>query len=136
LKIAISTDEGNFVSSHFGRCPYFTIIEIEDEKILSKEVIKNPGHQPAFLPQFLSEIGVSCIMAGGMGRRAQGLFAEKDIEIMIGVTGEIDEVVSRFVSGRLKAGESLCVPGSGRGYGIEKSICDHDEHNHENNHKK
>ena len=129
MKIAISTDEGNFVSPHFGRCPYFTIIEIEDEKILNKRTIKNPGHHPAFLPNFLSEMGVTCIIAGGMGRRAQGLFAEKDIEIMIGVTGEIDEVVSKFVSSKLKAGESLCVPGSGRGYGIEKSICDHNEHN-------
>jgi len=128
LKIAISTDEGNFVSPHFGRCPYFTIIEIEDKKILSKEIIKNPGHQTAFLPQFLSEIGVSCILAGGMGRRAQGLFAEKDIEIMIGITGEIDEVVSKFVSGKLESGESSCIPGSGRGYGVEKSICDHEDH--------
>lgn len=128
MKIAISTDEGNFVSPHFGRCPYFTIIEIEDKKILSKEIIKNPGHQTAFLPQFLSEIGVSCILAGGMGRRAQGLFAEKDIEIMIGITGEIDEVVSKLVSGKLESGESSCIPGSGRGYGVEKSICDHEDH--------
>ncbi|GAH05187.1 unnamed protein product, partial [marine sediment metagenome] len=62
--------------------------------------------------------------------------AEKNIEIIIGVNGEIDEVVSRIVSGKLESGESTCVPGSGRGHGIEKSICDHDEHNHENNHKK
>lgn len=136
MKIAISTDEGNFVSPHFGRCPYFTIIEIEDEKILSKEMTKNPGHHPAYLPNFLSEMGVNCIIAGGMGHRAQGLFAEKNIEIIIGVNGEIDEVVSRIVSGKLESGESTCAPGSGRGYGVEKSICDYNEHHHENNHKK
>lgn len=136
MKVAISTDEGNLVSHHFGRCPYFTIIEIEDKKILSKEIIKNPGHQPAFLPQFLSEIGVSCILAGGMGRRAQGLFAEKDIEIIVGVTGKIDEVIPSFISGELKSGESLCIPGSGKGYGIEKSICNHNEHPNEHHHKK
>jgi len=136
LKIAISTDEGNFVSNHFGRCPYFTIIEIEDEEILSKGTIKNPGHQPSYLPNFLSEMGVTCIIAGGMGRRAQQLFAEKNIGIIVGVNGEIDKVVSRIVSGELESGESTCIPGSGRGYGVEKSICDHDEHHHENNHKK
>jgi len=92
LKIAISTDEGNFVSPHFGRCPYFTIIEIEEGEILNKDTIENPGHRPAFLPQFLSEIGVSCIITGGMGHRARELFAEKNIEIIVGVTGKIDEV--------------------------------------------
>ncbi len=136
MKIVISTDENNFVSHHFGRCPFFTVFEIEKEEILNKEIIDNPGHRPAFLPQFLSEIGVSCIVAGGMGYRAQELFAQKNIEIIVGVTGKIDEVISKFVSGELKSGESFCIPGSGKGYGIEKSICDHDEHPHEHHHKK
>ncbi|MBA7629340.1 hypothetical protein ES703_36839 [subsurface metagenome] len=136
MKIAISTDEGNFVSPHFGRCPYFTIIEIEEGEILNKDTIENPGHRPAFLPQFLSEIGVSCIITGGMGHRARELFAEKNIEIIVGVTGKIDEVIPSFISGELKSGESLCIPGSGKGYGIEKSICNHNEHPHEHHHKK
>jgi len=78
MKVAIST-EGNSVSAHFGRCPFFTIAEIEEGKIVSKEVIDNPGHHPAYLPQFLREKEVNCIVAGGMGQRASGLFAEAGI---------------------------------------------------------
>jgi predicted Fe-Mo cluster-binding NifX family protein len=74
MRIAISTD-GDNVSAHFGRCPSFTIVDIDDGTIKKKEVIENPGHQPGVIPQFLHKRGVDCIVAGGMGIRAQGFFA-------------------------------------------------------------
>ncbi len=79
MKIAISTD-GDQVSAHFGRCPSFTLIEVEDGKVKDREVISNPGHHPGFLPQFFHENGVEYIIAGGAGQRAQGLFAERGIK--------------------------------------------------------
>jgi predicted Fe-Mo cluster-binding NifX family protein len=130
VKIAISTDN-DYVSAHFGRCPYFTIVEIEGEKIINKEQVDNPGHQPAFLPQFLSDLGVNCIIAGGMGRRAIALFSEKGIQTLVGISGPVNEVIDKLIQGTLEGGESLCKPGSGKGYGIEKSECDHPEdHDH------
>ncbi|MEO0292615.1 MAG: NifB/NifX family molybdenum-iron cluster-binding protein [candidate division WOR-3 bacterium] len=48
--IAISTD-GNMATPHFGRCPSFTIIEIEGNE--NKEVIDNPEHKLGFIPEFL-----------------------------------------------------------------------------------
>lgn len=123
-KIAISTDSG-MVSDHFGRCPEFTIIEVENGEVKDKKLIPNPGHHPGFLPQFLHDQGVTCIIAGGMGHRAQGLFAEKGIETIVGVSGNITEVVKSILAGTLKGGESLCKPGAGKGYGIDKTECDH-----------
>ena len=75
MKVAISTDQG-YVSAHFGRCSTYTVIEIKEGQMLSREEIANPGHQPGFLPQYLSDKGVNCIIAGGMGPRAQALFAQ------------------------------------------------------------
>jgi predicted Fe-Mo cluster-binding NifX family protein len=129
MKIAISTDAG-FVSAHFGRCPSFTIVEIEEGNVLEVEEINNPGHQPAFLPNFLAERGVKYIICGGMGNRAQMLFAEKKITPVIGVTGKIEEVIEKFVQGKLEAGESFCKPGAGKGYGVEKEECDHPDEKH------
>ena len=107
MKAAISTDQG-YVSAHFGRCSTYTIIEIREGRVLSREEIPNPGHQPGFLPQFLSEKGVNCIIAGGMGPRAQALFAQKNIEAVIGVQGTVDEVIEKFIKQELEAGEDLC----------------------------
>ena len=128
MKIAIST-EGNFVSAHFGRCPSFTIVEIQNDKVVSRTIIDNPGHHPGFLPQFLRQNGVNAIVAGGMGQRALGLFAEAGIEVVVGVAGRLDEVVDKIITGTLEGGESLCRPGSGKGYGIEKTECDHPDEN-------
>jgi predicted Fe-Mo cluster-binding NifX family protein len=107
MKVAISTDQG-YVSAHFGRCLSYTIVEIKEGKVLSREEIPNPGHQPGFLPQYLSEKGVNCIIAGGMGHRAQGLFAQKNIEPVIGVQGTIDEVIKKFINQELEVGDDLC----------------------------
>ena len=126
MRIAISTD-GDFVSAHFGRCPSFTIIEIDDGKLINRQTIANPGHHPGFLPQFLHEKGVNYIIAGGMGYRAEGLFAQTGIQTIVGVSGSIDEVIDKIIKGTLKGGESLCRPGSGKGYGIEKTECNHPE---------
>ena len=73
MKVAISTDQG-YVSAHFGRCQSYTIIEVKEGQVLGREEIPNPGHQPGFLPEYLSEKGINCIIAGGMGPRAQDLF--------------------------------------------------------------
>ena len=130
MKYAISTD-GDNVSAHFGRCPEFTIVEIEDGEVKSSERIANPGHHPGFLPQFLGKSGVGCIVAGGMGPRAQGLFSESGIEMIVGVQGVVNEVIDQLKEGKLTSGQSLCQPGSGRGYGIEKTECTHDEDHRE-----
>ncbi|OQA22186.1 MAG: Dinitrogenase iron-molybdenum cofactor [Actinobacteria bacterium ADurb.Bin346] len=127
MKIAISTD-GDNVSAHFGRCPEYTLVDIEENKVISKEVIANPGHQPGFLPQFLKEKGVNVIITGGMGPRAQQLFADAKIDTILGIEGSIKDTIDKFVSGDLIGGESICSEGAGRGYGIDKSACDHEGH--------
>ncbi|MFZ5517201.1 MAG: NifB/NifX family molybdenum-iron cluster-binding protein [Candidatus Zhuqueibacterota bacterium] len=131
MKVAISTDSGH-VSAHFGRCPEFTICTIEDGKVVRKEIIANPGHQPGFLPQFFGDQGVHVVIAGGAGQRAQSLFTEKNIQLILGAVGTIDQVLNELCQGTLVGGESLCQPGVGKGYGVEKDECDHggDHHHH------
>jgi len=133
MKVAISTDNGH-VSAHFGRCPEFTILEIEDGRVKNRETIPNPGHQPGFLPEFMAQHQVEAVIAGGGGRRAQMLFEEKGIQFVLGVTGTIDENVAKLCQGELEGGESLCQPGAGKGYGVEKDECDHGEHEEHGEH--
>lgn len=127
MKIAISTDQGR-VSAHFGRCSSYTIVEIEKGQILKQEEIPNPGHQPGFLPQYLSKMHVNCIIAGGMGPRAQSLFAQKNIEAIIGVQGPVDEVIEKLINQELEIGEDLCDHRHGRGNHAEHPF--HSAHHH------
>jgi predicted Fe-Mo cluster-binding NifX family protein len=124
MRVAISTD-GEFVSAHFGRCPTFTLVDIEKGKVIKRTEVKNPGHQPGAIPQFLHQKGVNCIVAGGMGQRAVMFFEEYSIQSIVGVSGKVDDVVKQLQKGALEGGESLCKPGAGKGYGLDKSVCDH-----------
>ncbi len=115
MKIAVSTDSG-LVSPHFGRCESYTIAEVEGNQVLSTREIANPGHHPGFLPQFLFEKGISCIICGGMGRKAQSLFQQWGIGTILGVTGPVEEAIQRFSAGTIERGESLCKRGNEKGH--------------------
>ena len=122
--IAIST-VGKEVSPHFGRCPFFTLVDIENGRTVNRTEIGNPGHSPGFIPEFLYKKGVRKIVCGGMGLRAQGFFEEFGIEAIAGITGRVDDVIEKLEQGSLEGSESLCNPGGGKGYGIDKTECDH-----------
>jgi predicted Fe-Mo cluster-binding NifX family protein len=124
MKAAISSDN-NFVSAHFGRCPYFTVVEMFDGEVKNVWNLDNPGHSPGLIPEFLHKEGIDCIIAGGMGNRAQMFFEEYGIKTILGVSGAINDVIKQLEKGTLIGGKSLCSPGSGKGYGVEKDICDH-----------
>jgi predicted Fe-Mo cluster-binding NifX family protein len=115
MKIAVSTENG-LVSAHFGRCPAYTLIDVQGGKEISRLEIPNPGHRPGFLPGFLAEKGVDCIIAGGMGPRAQELFAQNKIEVIIGVQGPVDEAVTKFLNNELQSGQDLCDHQHGEGH--------------------
>jgi len=134
LKIAISTDSGQ-VSPHFGRAPEFTIITIENNRVVDKKVFQNPGHSIGSIPKFINEKGAHCMITGGMGPRAVEFFRQYGIDIIMGVNGSVDNVIEEFLKGTLKGGESICSPGRGKGYGIDKIHTEEDNyHNHHNHH--
>jgi predicted Fe-Mo cluster-binding NifX family protein len=124
MRVAISTD-GEYVSAHFGRCPAFTIFDIDEGRVVGREMIENPGHQPGFIPRFLHDRGVNCIIAGGMGPRAAEIFSALGMEAIVGVAGKVSDTVALLLEGRLSGGSSLCQPGAGKGYGLDKAICEH-----------
>ncbi len=106
-KIAIPT-ENDRVAAHFGRCPQYTLVKTDGREITEKEVIPNPGHQPGFLPRYLKEKGVDCVMAAGMGMKAKDLFDSADIRVVTGVTGSVDTVLDKYLHNNLEAGENIC----------------------------
>lgn len=126
MKIAISTDSGN-VCAHFGRAPEFTFVTIEDNQVLKKEVLQNPGHSVGSIPQFVNQQGAKYMIAGGMGRRAEDFFNQYGIEVIVGISGKIEDVIKKILDGTLEGGESLCAPGGGKGYGVEKIHTDADD---------
>ncbi len=107
MKIAIATD-GSFISEHFGQCQYFTILDIEDGKIIKKTLVDTTGYQHGLLPTFLATYGVTVVIAGGMGHGAFKGLKGKDFEVFAGNSGEVDSVVQMYLEGNLQAKEVGC----------------------------
>jgi len=114
MRIAVATENAN-VSPHFGHCEGFTLFDVENNDIKAEEFVANPGHQPGFLPVFLGEHGVNMIIAGGMGERAQVLFAQNSIETIVGASGSAKDAVNSYLSGSLNTTGEVCKDHSNAG---------------------
>ncbi len=110
MKIAIPLASGQ-LSPHFGHCEHFALVDVDPEKrsIIKREDVDAPPHQPGLLPPWLSQKKVDIIIAGGMGRRALGLFAEHGIQVVVGAKGGTpEEIVEDYLNGKLELGQNIC----------------------------
>jgi predicted Fe-Mo cluster-binding NifX family protein len=96
---------------HFGHCEQLVLIEVEPDgkTIGKKQYLTSPPHEPGALPRWLQEQGATVIIAGGMGSRAQSLFSQNGIQVVIGAEGrEPDAIVRSFLDGELETGANAC----------------------------
>lgn len=110
MKVAVPTVEGQ-LARHFGHCRTFTIFDIDEDtgSVTGSVDSEPPPHEPGVLPKWLNEKGVEVVLAGGMGRRAQGLFSENGIEVVVGAEPEDPQaVVKQYLSGDLETGDNPC----------------------------
>ncbi len=110
LVVAIPVAGGR-LCMHFGHCEQFTLLEVDTEgkKILRSRRIDPPPHEPGLLPRWLHEQGVNLVIAGGMGGRAQAIFAEQGIDVIVGAPAESPESLARsYLDGTLQSGENTC----------------------------
>ena len=110
MKLAIPLAEG-VLASHFGHCKTFALIDADPatKKILDKKEVTPPPHEPGLFPAWLAGLGVTHILAGGMGERAQGLFAQNNIQVIIGAPAQTPEsLVALFLNGNLQPGKNPC----------------------------
>ncbi len=110
MKIAIPVADGK-LCMHFGHCEEFALFEVDETKksVTGKEMLEAPPHQPGLLPGWLAERGADVIIAGGMGSRAQDLFSEKKIKVVVGACGEKpEEIVKDYLNNSLQTGNNAC----------------------------
>jgi predicted Fe-Mo cluster-binding NifX family protein len=84
-------------------------VDATQKKILKREDIDAPPHEPGLLPPWLAERGANVIIAGGMGQRAQELFAAQGIQVIVGASAETPEtLISDYLAGTLQVGNNVC----------------------------
>ncbi len=110
MKIAIPSSGGK-LCMHFGHCDVFDIFDVDSaaKTIIKKETHTPPPHEPGVLPQWLGTLSVNCIIAGGMGSRAQQLFQQNNISVITGAPSDSTEaIVNLFLNEKLVTGTNTC----------------------------
>ena len=115
MKIALATDEDRgleaVLSHHFGRCPYYIVVDIDGEEIKDVKAAQNPFYgshgEAGEVPNFIRGLGAEVIIAGGMGPKAIGFFNEFGIQAITGGSGMVKDVIKAYLNGELQ-GASGC----------------------------
>jgi ATP-binding protein involved in chromosome partitioning len=110
MRYAIPVSNG-IVSPHFGHCEQFALIDVDEKskKVIRKQLVLSPEHQPGLLPQWLAEQGTTFVIAGGMGSRAQDLFQQNRIGVIVGsMESDPEKAVLAHVNGLLVTGDNVC----------------------------
>lgn len=108
MKIAIPVDGGR-LASHFGHCREFAFFDVENSTVKNRTIVAAPPHEPGLLPNWMHKHGVNVVIAGGMGQRAQGLFAQNNIMVITGAPNlPPEEIINQYLNGTLVTGPNVC----------------------------
>ena len=107
MKIAVTYDNGE-IFQHFGKTESFKVYEVEDNKVVSSEVIGSNGTGHGALAGLLAEQGVNVLICGGIGGGAQTALTEAGIELCAGAQGNTDQAVESYLKGELVSSGANC----------------------------
>ncbi len=130
MKIAFITDDGKNISAHFGRAPYYQVIEVEAGKETHRDLREKLGHmhfqsegqheehsgeQHGFSPESQSRhaamLGAiqdcDVVIGGGMGRGALINIQESGKEVFLTDVSDIDQALQLYLAGNLPNRQEL-----------------------------
>jgi len=110
MRFAIPLSDGQ-LCMHFGHCEQFALVDVDaaSKQITGKTVLTPPPHEPGVIPRWLHEQGATTIIAGGMGMRAQQIFAGHEITVVTGAPVDTPEaLVTAYLQEVLVTGENAC----------------------------
>ena len=120
-RIAVTYDNGQ-VFQHFGRTEAFKVYEIENEKVISSEVIESNGVGHGALAGLLADHTIDTLICGGIGGGAMAALADAGIEVCAGAEGDADAVIGAYLKGELESAGVTCDH-----HGEGHSCGDHEE---------
>lgn len=107
MKIAVTYDNGN-VFQHFEKTEFFKVYEVEDNKVVSSEVIGSNGVGHGALAGLLADQAVDVLICGGIGGGAQAALEEAGVELCAGAEGDTDQAVEAYLRGELISSGANC----------------------------
>jgi predicted Fe-Mo cluster-binding NifX family protein len=124
-KVGVPTANG-LLSPHFGGSEYFSVFNIENNKIISEEILPTPEHTTGSFPNFLAQQNITDIVVGGIGGKAIEIFNSFNINVYVGADVKLPKIIAEeFISGSLVLTGNSC---NHEGDGPESHGGEHHHH--------
>ena len=106
MKVAVSSsgeDLHSLIDPRFGRCAYFVIVETDDMsfEVFDNESIALGGGAGIQSAQFICSKGAKAVITGNCGPNAVQTLSAAGVELYLGNTGTVSEVLEKYKSGSL-----------------------------------
>ncbi len=108
VRVAIPSDSEDGLNStrsgHFGKCAFYTLVDIADDKIVAVQSLENGGHVvggcsvPVAL---LKGWDVNKVVVAGIGGRPLMGFQQEGIEVYSGHGGTVQETIDAYLQGQI-----------------------------------
>ena len=104
IVIPVLDVEGERLSAHFGRAPFFAWFEIKDGKVVDRGVVPNDsehfggvGHPPERIAHLRPDV----VVTTGMGMRAINIFQQMEVAVLQAKSGLSSENLNFLIKGEL-----------------------------------
>jgi predicted Fe-Mo cluster-binding NifX family protein len=100
--------------AHFGKAKFYTIIILENDKIVDVEVQENPGHNSGACGSAVTNIinlKADALIVGGIGGRPAQGFAEAGLDVYFDQNSPtVQDSLKLFIDGKLEksSGQGTC----------------------------
>lgn len=100
MKIAVTCVDGQ-VFQHFGHCPQFLVCHVENNQIISTEMLNTSNYGCHLLADYLYDHGIDVVICGGIGGGAKNHIQVKGIQLLPGASGDAYSQVESYIAGTL-----------------------------------
>lgn len=114
MKVAVAATEKGIdgeIAGHFGNATHFVVAEIKQGKVKSENLAESPHagqHVPGALPNFIKGLGVDAVIVCGIGPMAIKYFNDYGIKLIMGVEGNVKDILEQYAAGKLEGEENKC----------------------------
>ena len=133
MRIGVTYEEGK-IFQHFGHTEQFKLYDVENGEVKNTQVVDTNGQGHGALADFLTRAGVQILICGGIGGGAKTAFSEAGIKLFGGVSGDADEAVDAFISGKIAYNPDVQCTKHAHEHSCGGHTCGEDKHGCAGNH--
>jgi predicted Fe-Mo cluster-binding NifX family protein len=89
------------VSPVFDTCTRLSLIDFEDDRVITRKEFDLNNFSLQERLRVLKKNNVAVIICGGISDVFDTILLNSDIQLISGICGDVDEIISAFIDGRL-----------------------------------